>query len=245
MILVFGGTTEGRKTITLLEQAGIPYCYSTKSKLEIPPQTYGTYRHGPLTTTALQEFCASNDIRVIIHASHPFATILHQTIAAANLPVLRFEREYPARTIHPLVHYFDSYAEALDYLSIHPVKKLLALTGVQTISQLSKYWHTHETFFRILPRESSLELALSTGFPQERLISEMPGNEAALIASHHITGILTKESGESGLLSVKINAALAAGIPIFIITRPVLPAAFISVHEHNLLDHLKGYGVCL
>lgn len=244
MILVFGGTTEGRKTMALLEQAGIPYCYSTKSAIDIPSQTHGTYRHGALTTTALQEFCQEQDVRVIVHASHPFATILHQTIAAAGLPVLRFEREYPARTVHPLVHYFDSYEAAMDYLSVHPVKNLLALTGVQTISQLTRYWQHHETFFRILPRDTSMEQALAAGFPKEKLIMEMPGNEAALIAQHHITGILTKESGESGLLSVKINEALTAGIPIFIIARPAMPAGFISVNEHDLLDQLKAQGVC-
>jgi len=244
MILVFGGTTEGRKAMALLEQAGLPYCYSTKSAVEIPSQTYGTYRYGALTVSSLKAYCASHNIKVIVHASHPFATILHQTIAEAGLPVLRFEREYPARTTHPLVYYFDSYNAALDYLSVHPVKKLLALTGVQTISQLSNYWSKHTTLFRILPRESSKEQALAAGFPAEQLISEMPGNEAALIATHSITGILTKESGESGLLSVKINEALQAGIPIFIIAKPAMPAEFISVDEHTLLDHLKGYLVC-
>lgn len=244
MILVFGGTTEGRKVMALLEQAGLPYCYSTKSAIEIPPQTYGTYRSGALTTTALQEFCADNKVRVIVHASHPFATVLHQTIADAGLPVLRFERAYPARTVHPLVHYFDSYDAALDYLVVHPVEKLLALTGVQTISQLSNYWLKHKTLFRILPRESSLEQALAAGFVREDLIMEMPGNEAALISLHGITGILTKESGESGLLSVKIHEALQAGIPIFIISRPALPEGFIPVNEHDLLDHLNGYLVC-
>ncbi|WP_440134460.1 precorrin-6A/cobalt-precorrin-6A reductase [Chitinophaga sancti] len=244
MILVFGGTTEGRKAMALLEQAGLPYCYSTKTEVEIPMQVCGTYRHGALTPPALKEFCAAKNISVIVHASHPFASVLHQTIADAGLPVLRFEREYPARTEHPLVHYFDSYDAALNYLCVHPVKKLLALTGVQTISQIEKYWRAHTTLFRILPRESSLEQALAAGCSREDLIMAMPGNEAALIASHGITGILTKESGESGLLSAKIHEALQAGIPIFIIARPALPEGFISVNEHDLLDHLKAYLVC-
>lgn len=244
MILVFGGTTEGKKAMALLEQAGLPYCYSTKSEVEIPRQAFGTYRFGALTTAALREFCALHRVNVIIHASHPFATVLHQTIADAGLPVLRFERVYPARTVHPLVHYFDSYDAALEYLSVHPVKKLLALTGVQTIGPLRSYWLKHETVFRILPRESSMQQALAAGFPATHLVSEMPGNEASLIDTHAITGILTKESGESGLLSVKIREALLAGIPIFILSKPALPAGFIPVNEHTLLDHLKDYVPC-
>ena len=31
MILVFGGTTEGRKAVEVLEEAGTPYYYSTKT----------------------------------------------------------------------------------------------------------------------------------------------------------------------------------------------------------------------
>ena len=31
MILVFGGTTEGRKAVEVLEEAGSPYFYSTKT----------------------------------------------------------------------------------------------------------------------------------------------------------------------------------------------------------------------
>ena len=31
MILVFGGTTEGRKAVEMLEEGGSPYYYSTKT----------------------------------------------------------------------------------------------------------------------------------------------------------------------------------------------------------------------
>ena len=244
MILVFGGTTEGKKVAALLEQAGYPYYYSTKTPVLMPSMTYGYCRHGALTPTTLQSFCKTENIKAIIHASHPFATELHDTIATVkDIPVYRFEREFPQRTMHPLVHYFDDYTQALDHLGKHPVSRLLALTGVQTIERLRDYWEAHPTLFRILPRESSLRQALDAGFPEKDLILEMPGNEEEIINHHHITGILTKESGESGLLSVKIATAIKTGIPIFIIARPVLPAGFIPVDEHNLLSHLNGIRV--
>jgi precorrin-6x reductase len=241
MILVFGGTTEGRKTMALLEQAGLRYCYSTKTEVEMPAQTCGSYRHGAMSHGDLREFCESNSVRVIVHAGHPFAVELHETIAGAGLPVLRFERAYPVRMAHALVHYFDDYVEVIAYLLAHPVRRLLALTGVQTIDRLKGYWTQHPVVFRILPRKSSLEMARRTGFPEELLIREMPGNEAELIQQYGITGILTKESGESGLLSVKISEALAAGIPIFIIRRPVMPVGFVPVGEEDLLTELNKH----
>ena len=36
MILVFGGTTEGRKAVEVLEEAGSPYYYSTKTGEQCP-----------------------------------------------------------------------------------------------------------------------------------------------------------------------------------------------------------------
>jgi precorrin-6x reductase len=248
MILVFGGTTEGKKVAGILEKAECPYYYSTKTSIDFQPGAHGKYRFGALTPDALQTFCKTHAIKAIIHASHPFATILHETIhegaQALSLPVLRFERSYPDRQDHPLIRYCPSYAAALSWLEKHPAKRLLALTGVQTIAPLTDYWKKHDTIFRILPRESSMALAAQAGFPAEKLIREMPGDdpeqELAIISHYGIDCILTKESGESGFLATKIEAALQSSIPILIIERPVLPDAFIPVtDEASLMAGLK------
>jgi len=249
MILVFGGTTEGKKVAGILEKAACPYYYSTKTNIDFQAGEYGRYRHGALTATQLQIFCKEHAIKAIIHASHPFATLLHATIheaaQALSLPVLRFERHYPDRQEHPLIRYCSSYAAALVWLEQHPAKRLLALTGVQTIAALTPYWQQHTTIFRILPRESSLALAVQAGFPKEHLVQDMPGNdlqqELALIRQYDIDCILTKESGESGFLATKIQAALQSNIPILIIERPALPDTFITVSDEvSLLAGLNS-----
>jgi precorrin-6A/cobalt-precorrin-6A reductase len=248
MILVFGGTTEGKKVAGMLEKHALPYYYSTKTEIAFDAGRYGQYRHGALTAADLQTFCKTQRIKAIVHASHPFATVLHDTICtgaqALSLPVFRFERTYPQRREHPLVRYMDAYQAATDWLIQHPVRRLLALTGVQTIAPLKHYWEKHDTIFRILPRESSLALARAAGFPEEQLILEMPGNdlqqESAMIRQLNIGAVLTKESGDSGFISTKIDAALENNIPILIIERPVLPATFIPVmDEASLMEHLK------
>ncbi|PSL26385.1 precorrin-6A reductase [Chitinophaga ginsengisoli] len=243
MILVFGGTTEGKKVAGILEKVACPYYYSTKTSIDFQAGPYGRYRHGALTAAQLQTFCKEHAIKAIIHASHPFATQLHATIhegaQALSLPVLRFERRYQDRQKHPLVKYCAAYTEALAWLEQYPVKRLLALTGVQTIAPLTDYWKKHDTIFRILPRESSLALAEQAGFPKEKLIQEMPGDdleqELAIIRQYNISCILTKESGESGFLATKIQAALQSSIPILIIERPTLPDTFILVSDEASL----------
>jgi precorrin-6x reductase len=249
MILVFGGTTEGKKVAGILERHAYPYCYSTKTAVDFQQGDHGTYRHGAFTAAALQSFCRQQGVKVIVHASHPFAAVLHTTIhesaQALSLPVLRFERSYPQRQEHPLVHYFGSYDAALAWLEQHPVARLLALTGVQTIAPLRSYWQSHDTIFRILPRDTSLALAKQAGFPEDKLILEMPGDdlqqELSLIEAYRPGAILTKESGESGFISIKIQAALQSNIPILIIERPTLPASFIPVRdEASLMNQLNG-----
>jgi precorrin-6A/cobalt-precorrin-6A reductase len=245
MKLVFGGTTEGKKVAGILEKEGFGYFYSTKTKIDFESGVYGTYRYGAFTKQTLIDFCKEHNIKVIIHASHPFAEQLHQTIHQAamelEIPVIRFERSYPERINNKLIHYFSSYEEVITYLLEHNIQNLLALTGVQTIEKLRPYWQKQPTLFRILPRGSSMEIAEKCGFPKEKLILAFPSEnvqlELELLQKYTIEAMLTKESGDSGFLNTKIKMALQLEIPLFIIQRCILPSSFITVcNEEELMS---------
>jgi precorrin-6x reductase len=156
--------------------------------------------------------------------------------------VLRPERAYPPRLTHPLVHYADSYEEVVAHLQTADYEPVLALSGVQTIVRLRAYWQQRRMLFRVLPRESSVALAREAGFPTEHLLLALPGadlaEEVRLIRRTGAQAVVTKESGESGFLSVKM-AARQAGVPIFIVRRPALPAHFRGISgKAELLDFL-------
>ena len=247
MILVFGGTTEGKKVAKFLEREALPYFYSTKTEIEFDQGPFGSYRFGAFSIAALIAFCQEKKIGTIIHASHPFAEILHQTIAEASsflsLTVIRFERQYPIRKASKDVIYVKSYAEAIAYLNAEKIEKLLALTGVQTIEKLASYWKKNSTYFRILPRESSLAIAEKAGFPKENLILEFPSDnlkyEIEILKKYNCQAVITKESGESGFLSTKIEAAKSCNIPIVIIERVRLPQSFlIASNETDLFNFI-------
>ncbi len=246
MILVFGGTTEGKIVAGILEKKECPYFYSTKTKIDFQQERYGTYRFGAFTKNDLITFCTDNKIKTIIHASHPFAEELHQTVhqvaTELMIPVLRYERRYVERKQHRLINYLPSYQTAVEYLQANNLDNLLALTGVQTIEKMKAYWKNNTTtIFRILPRESSLLIAEQAAFPKQNLLQEMPSDdlrhELAIIDKYNIRCILTKESGESGFLSTKIESALKRNIPILIIERPELPETFVSVFNEEELVH--------
>jgi len=250
IILVFGGTTEGKQVAAWLAGTDYTFWYSTKTQVEIDLPPNGRYRWGAFTTAALVEFCRAHRVGCLVHASHPFAEALHATVAEASqnlgLPVLRLERDYPVRQAHPLVYYVADYEEVITRLRAADLAPVLALSGVQTIGRLRGYWQHQPMYFRVLPRAASAALAAQAGLPADWLLPAWPGadeaEETALIRRLGVRAVVTKESGESGFLSVKIAAARAAGVPIFVVRRPALPAHFCPVAgEGELLAHLHAH----
>jgi precorrin-6A/cobalt-precorrin-6A reductase len=249
-ILVFGGTTEGKQVVAWLAGTDYTFWYSTKTQVEVNLPPNGRYRWGAFTTATLVEFCQLHRVGCFVHASHPFAEALHATMAEASqqlgLPVLRLEREYPPRQEHPLIQYKADYEEVTTCLRAVRLAPVLALSGVQTIERLRGYWQHQPMYFRVLPRASSVALADQAGLPTDWLLPAWPGTdvaeETALIRRLGVQAVVTKESGESGFLSVKLAAALAAGVPIFVVRRPAMPAHFCPVAgEGELLAYLHTH----
>lgn len=249
-VLVFGGTTEGKQVAAWLAGTDYTFWYSTKTQVDVTLPANGRYRWGAFTATTLVAFCQLHRVGCLVHASHPFAEQLHATVAEASqhlgLPVLRLEREYPARQAHALIHYLADYEEVIASLRAANLAPVLALSGVQTIGRLRGYWQHQPMYFRVLPRESSVALATQARLPADWLLPAWPGAdvaaEVALIQQTGVQAIITKESGESGFLSVKLAAALTAGVPIFVVRRPAMPAHFRPVAgEGELLAYLHAH----
>ena len=214
MILVFGGTTEGRKAAEVLEESGSEYFYSTKTGEQELTLHHGHRIDGALDAEAMHRFCEEHQIRLIVDAAHPFASRLHKTImtvaAGAQIPVVRYDRIYPPRD--PDITWIDDYSQIPT--DIHT---LLATTGVQSISKLKpleakgmKIW------YRILPRESSISLAKAQGATDDQICFYEDGNTIDVDAD----AILLKESGLSGGFLEKVAAARAKGMRVIALKRP-------------------------
>ena len=249
MILVFGGTTEGKQAIEVLEALQLQYIYSTKTEIKVELGACGLYRSGAFSIESLEQFISDRNITAIIHASHPFAEELHRTIDVVaekcEIPVYRLQREYPERIQHSMIYYVHNYKDALIVLNENFTGKiLLGLTGVQTIVKFENFWKNNLSYFRILDRPSSKDIALKSDFPENQLILGYPNTsveaEVALFQQKNIEVVITKESGNSGALSVKIDAAKQYNIPIVIIKKPELPRSFKLVNNKSaLLEILK------
>ena len=222
MILVFGGTTEGRKAAETLEESGSTYFYSTKTGEQDIVLHHGVRIDGALTAEDMQAFCREQSVRLIVDAAHPFAERLHLTIAQVSLdlqiPIVRYERIYPPR--NPDITWINDYSD-LDYIlpslsrEGQGVGRLLATTGVQSIFKLKHLEELGIKFiYRILNRESSIVLAHQQGATDDQLCYYEDGGMPSADA------ILMKESGISGGFVEKVTEARAKGMRIIVIKRP-------------------------
>ncbi|MEF9985898.1 MAG: cobalt-precorrin-5B (C(1))-methyltransferase CbiD [Bacteroidales bacterium] len=232
MILILGGTAQGRLAVQAADESGNAFFYSTKGALQEVVSHNGIRLTGGMNTKQMELFCKENEIELLVNAAHPFAEQLHKTIyevsCVLNIPVVRVEREYPMRSSD--IIWCDNYLQAVRKMQNNGVHRLLALTGVNTILPLKPFWeNTPQSYFRVLNREESIEIAKKNGFPMENLIFFKNGTDD-VISNIKPDAIITKESGVEGFFNEKVESAKRAGVEIYAIKRPILPKEFINVY---------------
>lgn len=226
-ILVFGGTTEGRKSIEALEEAGSLFYYSTKTGEQDVSLHHGIPLSGVMDKENMISFCRTHNVGLLVDAAHPFAEVLHQTVAKVaeqlDIPAIRFERIFPQREAD--IIWCDDFDDALSKVDCHV---LLATTGVQSIAKLKPLEERGISVrYRILNRESSIHLAHEQGATDEQLCfyPQTPDADAMLM----------KESGETGGFVEKVEEARRMGMKMYAIKRPETPKVFHQVNgEHGL-----------
>lgn len=235
MILILGGTTEGRLAVNTLDESGSPFYYSTRGDEQEVSLHHGIRLQGGMDAGAMEQFCRQKGIRLLVDAAHPFAEELHRNVATVGqrlqIPVIRLERIYPPRTACPVI-WCAGYDEAVKKIQQSHPASLLLLTGVQSIARLAALWKDKNIrcHCRILDRDSSRLLADRQGFPRERLCYYHEGEDERIVMEQlHPKAIVLKESGLSGGFKEKVEVATSLGIQVFAIQRPPLPPSFITV----------------
>ena len=237
MILVFGGTTEGRVAAKVLDESGATYYYSTRSDTQDIQLVHGNHISGAMEEPEMVALCKEHNIRLIIDAAHPFAVNLHRNVIdiakQIGVPIIRYDRIYPPHDDDFV--WCKDYDDAISQMKAHDVSHLLALTGVNTIAKLRDFWESHECWFRILNRDESLAGAQKAGFSTDHLVYYEKDDTAALIERLHPQAIITKESGLSGGFTEKVEAAKQAGVKVFVVERPDYPTA-----DGVTVKHING-----
>lgn len=227
------------------EAAGKTFYYSTRGDGQDVPLVHGQRLTGAMSGDEIRHFVREHGVRCIVDAAHPFAAALHRAVADAGLPVVRLQRDLG----EPVegVTYCRDVADALQRLMAEPAQRLLALTGVKSIAPLAPYWRQHTTFFRILRRAESQQLAREAGFAAEQLLYydnalslPTPDEEAALMQRVRCDAVLTKQSGATGGFAAKVEAARRLGLRCLVIAPPELPATWAyATGRHGLRREIE------
>lgn len=233
MILLFGGTTEGRMAAELLGESGKEFVYSTRTLTNAPCVAGLNAVCGAMDAARIIEFCKAENIRLIIDAAHPFAAELHKNIAVAAaellLPVVRLERR-ESEILPPSVVRCKSFEEAEDALLASGAKRIVALTGVRSIARFRRLIDAKDIYFRILDRQESVSIALAEGVDKNHLLfyEEDPECEH-LFERLHPDVVVLKESGDTSGVVMKAVRAIESGSAVYTISHAPIPSTFIIV----------------
>jgi precorrin-6A/cobalt-precorrin-6A reductase len=181
-----------------------------------------------LTLEELVEVIKTNDINILIDATHPFAAIAtYNAIKSSKITgikYLRFERPLEDLKENDLIYEAPSFEEAALKAEKLTKGRVLHLAGVSTLKPVVEKIDSSRLFARVLPSVNSIQKCIDLGIKQENIIA-MQGVfskkfNKVLFEEYNISLIITKESGETGGTLSKISAAVELGLDVVLVTRP-------------------------
>lgn len=248
-ILIFAGTTEGRKVSECLAVSGIHHtlCVATEyGEIVLKENPFMNVHCGRMNEEQIKKFIQNGKFGAVVDATHPYADIVTKNIKSAmkgmNIPYLRLKRELNDSQGEENVTYFETNeacAKALEKIQ----GNILLTTGSK---ELKKYCVSENVknrlFVRVLPGMESLSLCMEQGIKGKQIIA-MQGpfttemNEA-MIRQYGISCLITKQSGTSGGYFEKLEAAKKTGIPVFVIGHPGGDAGYYFHEVCNKLEKI-------
>ncbi|XVG95128.1 precorrin-6A reductase [Eubacteriales bacterium KG127] len=237
---IFSGTGEGRQLAKWATDKGIEdnliFFVATEYGGEMMKDfDHLDVREGRLTPEEMSVLFAEENIKLVVDATHPYATKVTENIKAAcgeDTPYLRLYRKSNVREIPGLVFVpsMEAAALMLDEFS----EKVLLTTGSKEIGKYAQVKDKKTRLMaRVLPTIESLNLCFDAGIEKKNIIAmQGPFTKEMNIATMNQYGckiLVTKDTGTMGGFQDK--AALAElGYKIIIVKRPTEEIGF-SVEE--------------
>lgn len=252
MILVLGGTREGREAAVFLQRESYPVLITTVSRYggELAAES-GVRQQavGTLDLEGMLKLIQEERVEAVVDATHPFARqikgIAREACGRAGIPYIRFARAEAKLPESPLLYRVgtleESVAKALQlgeriFLTIG--SKGLPLF-VERARQAGK-----RVIARVLPDPQVVAECINCGLSAKEIIA-MQGpfsreTNRALYREYGADVLVSKDSGEIGGTLAKVEAALDLGLPVVLIGRP--PEEKGAIRElSEMLREIKRY----
>lgn len=230
-LLVFAGTSEGRKLVESFSNDIEIYCsVATEYGMSLlPKERIGLHiLQGRMTINDMISLMNREEFDMIIDTTHPYAQIVTDNIKEAaretDTPYLRLLRESSADETDETCIWVDDIDQAINYLN-ESNKKLLFTTGSKDLNRFTKIDNYKKRIYaRVLPMSGVVEQCADIGITGNHLIC-MQGPfgvemNKALIKQTGAEILVTKDSGNAGGFLEKIKAAKEMGIKALVIGRP-------------------------
>ena len=239
--LVAAGTTEAQAAIMALCDAGYRVLATVATDLgaEVLQNLKSIYEDnldieiGRKDVQGFAECIQKSQIKIIVDATHPFAKEVTDTLKTVcahcknegiSVGYIRYLREMLDYDYKKIIRVPDA-AAAANMLSTMSGRFLLT-TGANTIDVYMKTISDFNSrgFVRVLDTRASIERCETFGVSDTHVIAKNPPfsevDNIQLLKNYNIQILVSKDSGKSGGLLEKINAAKERDIPVILIQRP-------------------------
>ncbi len=230
-IVVFGGTTEGRKLCEYLSAKKIDtigFVATEYGKELIKSNKYLKVYVGRLDENEMEQKLREESPTFVVDATHPYAIEVTANIKMAcwnqNIQYIRLKREETEIKEFDSAIVVQSAKEAAEWLLDKTGNILLTIGSKEMEEFLNLPDFANRIYARILPMASMIAKWEERGLTGRHLIGmQGPFSEnmnRAMIEEFQIQYLVTKESGKAGGFIEKRNAAQKTGCKLIIIQRP-------------------------
>lgn len=234
-VLIFAGTTEGRKLTAYLAGKGIEVHVCTATlygESLLPCEKNITLSHERLDADQMKELMKKYEPDFVIDATHPHAKEVTANVKEAcetsGFTYMRLVRERDLKDreendIH--LTYVESVEEAVEALRTTE-GNILVTTGSKELERYTELPDYKERIYaRVLSVEEAVAKCEKLGIRGRHLIC-MQGPfstelNRAVMKEYDVSYLVTKESGMAGGFSEKYQAALEEQVKMIVIGRPV------------------------
>ncbi len=229
-ILIFAGTTEGRKLSECLSKADILHtvCVATEyGEIVLTENACAHVHRGRMDVEEMRAFISDGQFSAVVDATHPYAQVVTENIRAAmkgmDIPYIRLKRETDDSYDYDKIRSFECNEDCAEAL-LQINGNILLTTGSKEVSVYCGYEGLKDRLYvRVLPGLESLSLCNENGIMGKHILAlqgpfTVDMNEA-MLRQYDISCLVTKKSGRAGGYIEKLEAAKRLDIPVYVVER--------------------------
>lgn len=229
-ILIFAGTTEGRKLSECLSKADILHtvCVATEyGEIVLTENACAHVHRGRMDVEEMSAFISDGQFSAVVDATHPYAQVVTENIRTAmkgmDIPYIRLKRETDDSYDYDKIRSFECNEDCAEAL-LQINGNILLTTGSKELSVYCGYESLKDRLYvRVLPGLESLSLCNENGIMGKHILAlqgpfTVDMNEV-MLRQYDISCLVTKKSGRAGGYIEKLEAAKRLDIPVYVVER--------------------------